>query len=185
MVIFVIFYLFYIYIKVAMGRFKTNVMIFLVAVLLSVVLFYFTENPVFFSASILSLQDSKTMEANAWDIWYKNEKKVLDVFLADWIKDINYVSLSIIYDESDVSFDINDISTQVDYEILSNTPGVIVLKFTKFSWDYHYKQSLFELPYNSNMPSILISEWIVALLNWENKSLSIWFLNQVSDDWNH
>jgi hypothetical protein len=45
-----------------------NAMIFLVAVLLSVVLFYFTENPNLFSASILSLQDSETMQANSWDI---------------------------------------------------------------------------------------------------------------------
>lgn len=63
-----------------MKKFRTNVMIFLVAVFLSVVLFYFTENPSFFSASILSLQDAETMKANSWDIGYKNENKILDVF---------------------------------------------------------------------------------------------------------
>jgi len=165
-----------------MKRFRTNAMIFLVAVLLSVVLFYFTENPNLFSASILSLQDSETMKANSWDIWYKNESKILDVFLAEWIKDINFVSLSVIYDEQDVFFDLQKIDSQTKYEVLSNEWWILVLKFTDFS-NYNYQKSLFELPFNGKLPSILLSEWAIMSLNWENKNLSIWFLNQNSDQY--
>ena len=165
-----------------MKRFRMNAMIFLVAVLLSVVLFYLTENPNLFSASILSLQDSETMQANSWDIWYKNENKILDVFLAEWIKDINFVSLSVIYDEQDVSFDLQKIDSQTKYEVLSNEWGILILKFTDFL-NYNYQKSLFELPFNGSLPSILLSEWAIVSLNWENKNLSIWFLNQNSDEY--
>jgi len=51
-----------------MKRIKTNAMIFVVAVLLSVVLFYTTKNPDLFSASILSLQDAETIKAKSRDV---------------------------------------------------------------------------------------------------------------------
>jgi hypothetical protein len=128
------------------------------------------------------LQDSETMKANSWDIWYKNESKILDVFLAEWIKDINFVSLSVIYDEQDVFFDLQKIDSQTKYEVLSNEWWILVLKFTDFS-NYNYQKSLFELPFNGKLPSILLSEWAIMSLNWENKNLSIWFLNQNSDQY--
>jgi len=77
------------------------------------------ENPVFFSASILSLQDAQTMTANHWDLAYKNEKNVLDVFVSDTIKNINELSVSIIYDDQDVQIDLDNIKQQCDYEIVS------------------------------------------------------------------
>jgi hypothetical protein len=166
-----------------MKRFRTNAMIFLVAVWLSLVLFYFTENPSFFSASILSLQDAQTMKANSWDIWYKNEKNILDVFLSDSTKDINYISLSIIYDASEIEINLDKIISQTEYEVLSNTQWVLVLKVINFNTDFDYWKSLFELPFSWKEPSILISEWSVILLNWENKKLSIWLLNQDIDDY--
>ncbi len=166
-----------------MNRFRTNTMIFLVAVLFSVVLFYFTENPSFFSASILSLQDAQTMKSNAWDIGYKNEKNILDVFVSDTLKDINHISVSIIFDEKDISIDLGKIKSQTNYEIMSETSWTIVLKFHNFDSSFDYWQSLFELPFVSDEPSVLISEWTILLLNWENGSLSIWLLNNDSDQY--
>lgn len=104
------------------------------------------------------------------------------MFLAEWIKDINYISLSIIYNEKDISFDIQKIDPQTKYEILSSEWSTLVIKFTDFE-NYNYKKSLFELPFDWKLPSILLSEWVVIPLNWENKNLSIWFLNQQGDEY--
>jgi hypothetical protein len=51
-----------------MKKLKTNIVIFLLAVVLSVSLFYITENTALFSASILSLQDAETIKAQSRDI---------------------------------------------------------------------------------------------------------------------
>jgi len=152
-----------------------------VAILFSLVLFYFMENPVFFSASILSLQDAQTMIANHWDLAYKNEKNVLDVFVSDTIKNINELSVSIIYDDQEVQIDLDNIKQQCDYEIVSQMGWSLILKFKNFNWKFDYGQSLFELPFWGKEPSILLSEWSVLLLNWNNKTLSIWSLNQNKD----
>ncbi len=151
------------------------------AILFSLILFYFMENPVFFSASILSLQDAQTMTANHWDLAYKNEKNVLDVFVSDTIKNINELSVSIIYDDQDVQIDLDNIKQQCDYEIVSQMGWSLILKFKNFNWKFDYGQSLFELPFWGKEPSILLSEWSVLLLNWNNKTLSIWSLNQNKD----
>jgi hypothetical protein len=126
------------------------------------------------------LQDAETMQANSWDIWYKNENKILDVFLAKRIKDINYISLSVVYDQKDISFDLQKIDSQTKYEILSNDWWILVIRFYDFK-NYDYQKSLFELAFNWDLPSILLSEWAITQLNWENKNLSIWLLNQDSD----
>jgi ABC-type oligopeptide transport system substrate-binding subunit len=116
-----------------MKRLRTNTIILLVAMLFSVALFYFVENPNLFSASILSLKDAQIMIENHRDLAYKNEHNVLDVYISDTIKDINENSVSIIYNELDVQIDLDKIKAQTDYEILSQTTGMLILKFKNFN----------------------------------------------------
>ncbi len=156
-------------------------MIFVVAVLLSIVLFYTSKNPDLFSASILSLQDAETIKAKSRDVWYKNEWNILDTFLSDKLQNISNITFSIIYDQDNTNLKLEKFDCQTNYEILSSEEGSIVIKFTNFSGiDYDYQQSLFELPFNWQMSKVLISEGMANLFNWENKNLSIWLLN--SDD---
>ena len=165
-----------------MKKLKTNIIIFWLAVVLSVSLFYVTENTSFFSASILSLQDAETIKAKSRDIWYKNEWNILDTFLSDNLESISSMTFSVIYDSENIDLDIESIDSQTDYEIISNNEWGVVIKFTNFSGiDYDYKQSLFELPFTWdrwNISTVLISEWMANLFNWENKILSIGLLNE-------
>ncbi len=164
-----------------MKRFKTNAMILLVAILFSAVLFYTTQNPDLFSASVLSLQDAETIKAKSRDVWYKNEWNILDTFLSDELQDISSITFSVIYDQDNTDLNLDKFDCQTNYEILSSEEGSVVIKFTNFSGiDYDYQQSLFELPFNWEMPTVLISEGMANLFNGENKNLSIWLLN--SDD---
>ena len=161
-----------------MNKLKTNLIIFLLAIVITVALFYVTEHPEFFSASILSLQDAETIEAKNRDIGYKNEWNILDTFLSDNLQDISSITFSVIYDHQNINLDLPKINAQTEYEIISNSEGGVVIKFTNFSWiKYDYQQSLFELPFKWDMPTVLISEWTVNLLNWDHKLLSIWSLN--------
>ena len=53
-------------------RLRTNIIILVLAIICAVALFYFTENPGFFSASVISLQeaDSYTTKSNyKYPIW--------------------------------------------------------------------------------------------------------------------
>ena len=164
-----------------MQKFKTNILIFWLAILLSVSLFYVTENTAMFSASILSLQDEEIIKAKSRDIWYKNEWNILDTFLSDKLDGISSITFSVIYDNENVELDLKKLDSQTEYEIVSANDGGVVIKFTNFSGiDYDYRQSLFELPFTGDkwtISQILISEWTVNLFNWENKNLSIWLLN--------
>lgn len=153
-------------------------MIFVVAVLLSAVLFYTTKNPDLFTASVLSLQDAEIIKAKSRDIWYKNEWNILDTFLSDKLQGIGSITFSVIYDSQNINLNLEKLDAQTDYEIISDSEWWVVIKFTNFSGiDYDYHQSLFELPFDWDMSTVLISEWIVNLFNWENKSLSIGLLN--------
>ncbi|HKL44407.1 MAG TPA: hypothetical protein VJ892_03950 [Candidatus Absconditabacterales bacterium] len=164
-----------------MKRIKTNAMIFVVAVLLSVVLFYTTKNPDLFSASILSLQDAETIKAKSRDVGYKNEGNILDTFLSDKLQNISNITFSIIYDKENINLNLEKFDSQTEYEILSSQEGSFVVKFTNFSGiDYDYQKSLFELPFDGEMQNVLISEGMANLFNGENKNLSIGLLN--SDD---
>ncbi len=164
-----------------MQRFKTNAMILLVAMWLSIMLFYVTENSSFFSASILSLQDAETIKAQSRDIWYKNEWNILDTFVSEQLQGISSITFSVIYDFEKIQLDVKKLDSQTEYEIISTEDGGIVIKFTNFSGvDYDYNLSLFELPFtgdNWEVSKVLISEWVVNLFNGDNKSLSIWLLN--------
>lgn len=161
-----------------MKRLKTNSMIFVVAVLLSVVLFYATKNPDLFSASVLSLKDAETIKAQSRDIWYKNEWNILDTFLSEQLQGISSITFSVIYDYDNIDLDLEKLDSQTDYEIVSDSEWGVVIKFKNFSGiDYDYQQSLFELPFEWDMATILISEGMVNLSNGENKNLAIGLLN--------
>lgn len=160
----------------------TNICILIVAAITAVFLFYFTENPWFFSASIISLQDSEKMKNNNWDIWYKNDSNMLDVFVSDSLTDISSLTLSIIYDPQNASLDPDQIIAQesLNTDILTNTPWLLVIKFSDFTWWFNYQNSLFELPFSADedMYHALLSEATVLSNNGENKPLSIWLLNE-------
>jgi hypothetical protein len=45
------------------------------------------------------------------------------VYLDEKVDNLDYLTLSIVYDPENISFDVDDIDTQTDYKILSNEGG--------------------------------------------------------------
>ncbi len=157
-------------------------LILLAAFAFALILFYAWQDLNLFSASILSLQEQEFIEQKNRHIAYKNQGNILDTFVSEKLQDINNITFSIIYDHQNTDLDLQDFDSQTEYKILSNMSGEILIQFTNFSGiDYDYQKSLFELPFQWNMPNILISEWIANLVNWENQNLSIWLLNENLD----
>ena len=166
-------------------KLRTNIIILFLALILAIVLFYFTENPWFFSASIISLQDAEKMKENNRDIWYKNDSNMLDVFISEEVKDISNLTISIIYDPDNTEINPENLVLQdnLQTDIISEAPWVLVLKITDFTWWFDYQNSLFELPFTASddIYNALVSEAVVVALDGENKPLSIWLLNESWD----
>ena len=159
-------------------RLKTNIIIFIIAIPLALWLFVLFENPKFLSASVISLQEQEAMKENNWDLWYKNEWNTLDVYLDEKVENLDYLTLSIAYDPDNISFDIDNIDTQIEYKILSNEDGNLLIQFNNFSnKNFDYKNSLFMLKFTGDNPSILVSQATAFLFTWTNKLLSIGSLN--------
>ena len=159
-------------------RLKTNIIIFIIAIPLALWLFVLLENPKFLSASVISLQEQEAMKENNWDLWYKNEWNTLDVYLDEKVENLDYLTLSIAYDPDNISFDIDNIDTQIEYKILSNEDGNLLIQFNNFSnKNFDYKNSLFMLKFTGDNPSILVSQATAFLFTWTNKLLSIGSLN--------
>lgn len=160
-------------------RIKTNIIIFIIAIPIAFWLFILLENPKFLSASVISLQEQEAMKENNWDLWYKNEWNILDIYLDEKIDNLDYLTVSIAYDPDSVSLDLDNIDTQTEYKVLSNDDGNLLIQFNNFSnKNFDYKNSLFMLKFTGDNPSILVSQATAFLFTWVNRLLSVWSLNQ-------
>lgn len=159
-------------------RIKTDLLIFLIAIPIAVLLFFVVQNPEFLSGSVISLQEQQAMKDNNRDLWYKNEKNVLDVFLDERVNDLDYLTLSIIYDPDSVSFDLENFDSQTEYKILSNEEWNLLVQFSNFAGNsFDHKNSLFMLNFDGKEPNILVSQATAYLFSGTNKLLSIGSLN--------
>ncbi|MBO4517014.1 hypothetical protein J5751_06405 [bacterium] len=72
----------------------------------------------------------------------------MDIYLDDKVDNLDYLTLSIVYDPENISFNVDDIDTQTDYKILSNESGNLLIQFNNFSnKNFDYKNSLFMLKF--------------------------------------
>lgn len=160
-------------------RLKTNLIIFLIAIPVAIWLFFLSENLNIFSASVISLQEQEAMKKNNWDLWYKNDWNILDIYLDEKVENLDYLTVSIVYDPENISFNVDDINTQTDYKILSNEDGNLLIQFNNFSnKNFDYKNSLFMLKFIWENPSILVSQAMAFLFTWTDRPLAVWSLNQ-------
>jgi len=159
-------------------KIKTNLIIFLAAIPVAIWLFFLSENLNIFSASVISLKDQEAMKENNRDLWYKNDWNTLDIYLDEKVDNLDYLTLSIVYDPENISFNIDDIDTQTDYKILSNEAGSLLVQFNNFSnKNFDYKNSLFMLKFTWDDPSILVSQATAFLFTWTDRPLAVWSLN--------
>ena len=159
-------------------RIKTNLIIFLIAIPVAIWLFFLSENLNIFSASVISLKDQEVMKENNRDLGYKNDWNTLDIYLDEKVDNLDYLTLSIVYDPENISFNVDDIDTQIDYKVLSNEDWNLLIQFNNFSnKNFDYKNSLFMLKFTWDDPSILVSQATAFLFTWTDRPLAVWSLN--------
>jgi hypothetical protein len=61
-------------------RILKNIIILIVAPILAVLLFYLTQNFSWMTASVLDITEINTIKQNNWDLAYKTENQVFEVF---------------------------------------------------------------------------------------------------------
>jgi excinuclease UvrABC helicase subunit UvrB len=64
-----------------MTRIMHNLKLLLIAVVLSLSCVYIIKHPELFVSSILNLQEIQEVETKQWDIAYKTDNQILDIFL--------------------------------------------------------------------------------------------------------
>ena len=160
-------------------RIITNIVIFIIAIPVAIWLYFLTKDSKFLSASVISLQEQETMKQNNRDLGYKNNWNVLDIYLDEKVDNLDYLTLSILYDPDDVSFDVDDIDTQTDYKVLSNEDGNLLVQFNNFSnKNFDYKSSLLMLKFTGEESNILVSQATAFLFTGTNRLLAVWSLNE-------
>jgi hypothetical protein len=95
----------------------------------------------------LMMEDRQTMQANQRDIGYKNTGNVLDVFIAEELKDFTTLSFSVTLDPQNVAVDFSKIDSQLSYQISNQTPESFDIMLT-LSTGVDYGQSLFMIPFS-------------------------------------
>lgn len=153
-------------------RIFTNIKILVLAVIIAVVVFVVIKNPALFQASVLLLEDRQTMQANQWDIWYKNTSGVLDVFISENVKEFTNIVFGISFDPDSVDIDFDKIEAQSPYEIFDQSADGFSIRLTVLS-GLDYGQSLFVAPFVWENPYILLSEAYVTLNNGNAQALAI------------
>lgn len=159
--------------KTILKRIINNSIIFVISIFLAFILFYVSKDTNIFQASILWIQDIKTIQENQRDVAYKNTDWLLDIFLSDKVLSKNYSSLdiTIVYDYTTVSLNTQSISIQKQYKINSNGSWSITFSFDNLI-DIKSQESFLIIPFSWSIKDILISEAVVK--NWKSQdSLSI------------
>ena len=167
--------------KTILKRIINNSIIFVISIFLAFILFYVSKDTNIFQASVLWIQEIKTIQENQRDVAYKNTDWLLDIFISDKILSKNYSSLdiTIVYDHETVFLNTQNISFQNQYKITSNQSWSITISFDDFK-DIKSNESLFIIPFSWSIKDILISEAIAQTL-WSKDSLSIGNINSYTE----
>lgn len=161
------------------SRLFLNFKILIWAFILALAIFYVSQNPSLFQASVLSLQEIQIIQ-NEWrDIAYKNQPNLLDIFLSSWVASPSELEFSLAFDPS----------TQIQTQNLS-WQGEISIK-SIWSWfaEFHitnlqnidYTQSVLLVSFqweNLSNNYLIIEKATAKLPDWTSKELSVWNLGE-------
>ncbi|MEI6426667.1 MAG: hypothetical protein WCO66_04975 [Candidatus Absconditabacteria bacterium] len=134
-----------------------NIKLLVIAVVLSLSCVYLIKHPGFFVSSVLNLQEIQEIETKQWDIAYKTDNQLLDVFLPLSGSQKSPVTISVAYNPSSIIVDMTKASSQAPYTIKTQQSGSFSLEFIDISHiDPH--QSLFYVPFSGTSQQILIED---------------------------
>lgn len=165
-----------------MTRIMHNLKLLLIAVVLSLSCVYIIKHPELFVSSILNLQEIQEVETKQWDIAYKTDNQILDIFLPLTWTHQGQIDLTIAYDDSKISMDFSKAVSQKPYTLTNQQSWSFTLHFVEVSSiDPH--QSLFYVPFSWDSQAPLIED-AKSIVDNKQAWLSIWKLSPTIIHWN-
>ena len=156
-------------------RILKNIVILIVAPILAILLFYLTQNFSWMTASVLDITEINTIKQNNWDLAYKTENQIFEVFWAEKVKSAEFIEFEILYNPERIELDTQLISWD-NYQIIDSQEGDLVIQISDI-WVRDYQEWWFEIPYTWDESQILM--WDAKKLeNGEELNLSVWNLNR-------
>lgn len=156
---------------------KENIAIIIGAAFVAFGVFFVSQNPGFFTASILSLQEKNFIIEKWRDIAYKTNSWYVDIFMSEKLETPESIDFTISFDKDTVSLDSLNLSGQ-GTRIASSPDNGSILIHSIPSKIIDKSQSLIMLPFTGNIEDILLSEAVATTAN-TNQDLSIWSLNEI------
>lgn len=158
---------------------KENTIIIIWAAFVALGLFFISQNPNFFTTSVLSLQE-KTFIVEKWrDIAYKTNSGYIDIFMSDKMETPTNIDFTISFDIDTVTIDTQNLSGQRASTITNQDENNISIQTTA-NQNTDKSQSILMLPFTWDNTAILLSEAVAKLSNNQKKDLSIGSLNEIT-----
>ena len=152
---------------------------YLVIVILWIVLAFFVARIEYdssdLSASVLSLTEKDFFEAKQWDVWYKKENEIFEIFLSEKNRNNWPLNVSILYSPDKIELYTNNIKTNYKLEILKQEEWNTILNVDEYQfWDFN--EWLFQLPYSWDIKDITLEYVTSSDINY-----SIWNLDNIEN----
>ena len=126
------------------------------------------------TASVLDITEINTIKQNNWDLAYKTENHVFEVFWSEKIKSAEIIEFEILYNPEKTELYTQLISWD-NYQIIDFQEGDLVIQISDV-WVRDYHEWWFEVLYTWDENQILM--WDAKKIeNGEESNLSVWNLN--------
>jgi hypothetical protein len=120
---------------------------------------------------VLDITEINTIKQNNWDLAYKTENQVFEVFWAEKVKSAEVIEFEILYNPEKIELDTQLISWE-NYQIIDSQEGDLVIQISDV-WVRDYHEWWFEVLYTWDENQILM--WDAKKIeNGEESNLSVW-----------
>ena len=156
------------------------ILIIMIGILLAVFVARIQYDSQDLAASVLSITEQEYFESTKWDAWYKKEDQNLEVFLAEQIRYMWPLSISILYNPSEIQPSIENIETNYSIINIQENEWNLIIEISWYeNWDFI--EWIFQLPYSGDSKDLTL-EYIKS----ENLNFAIWNLDNIdSENQNH
>jgi len=90
------------------------------------------------TASVLDITEINTIKQNNWDLAYKTENQVFEVFWAEKVKSAEVIEFEILYNPEKIELDTQLISWE-NYQIIDSQEGDLIIQISDI-WVRDYQE---------------------------------------------
>ena len=130
------------------------------------------------TASVLDIWEIQKVRDEWWDLAYKTENQILEIFWSEKVLSAENVEVEVLYNPERIVLDTENISWE-NYTILKDESWIFEIKLDNLK-SRGYEEWRFEVPYSWDETQILL--WDSRKKEWEKRtSLSIGNLNTLEE----